>query len=73
MNMKKPTYHIGHADRDSAFVTAASGHDIVVLRRLTVEMPDLPAENHISDDQWQRIIDVVDAAIKNLNPKPYND
>jgi hypothetical protein len=36
-------------------------------------MPDLPAENHISDDQWQRIIDVVDAAIKNLNPEPYND
>lgn len=68
--MKKPTYHIGHADQDSAFVTAASGHSIVVLRRVTVEMPDLPAENHISDNQWQRIIDAVDAAVKNLNPEP---
>lgn len=60
---KKPTYHIGHAVEEQVFITSPTGHDIIVMRRMTVEMPDLPAENHISDNQWQRIIDAVDVAL----------
>ena len=58
---------IGHADQRSAFITNRVGYDIVVIKRLSEEMPDLPPENQISDEQWQIIIDAVDAALEKKN------
>jgi hypothetical protein len=67
-NSRETTYHIGHADEEGALITAPTGHDVIVIRRLAVEMPHLPEENHISFKQWQTIIDAVDVALKDLNP-----
>jgi len=69
-NSREKTYHIGHADQEGALITAPTGHDVIVIRRLAVERPYLPEENHISFKQWQTIIDAVDVALKDLNPEP---
>jgi hypothetical protein len=67
-NSREKTYHIGHADQEGALITAPTGHDVIVIRRLAVERPYLPEGNHISFKQWQTIIDAVDVALRDLNP-----
>ena len=66
MNM---TMNIGHADTRHCFITNHQGYDIAVLKRLSEEMPDLPIQNRISDEQWQTILDAIDTVVKNLNPE----
>ena len=58
--MKTPYQKIGDAHREAAFLTNAEGYDVATLCRITD--PGLPADHHVTDDEWQGIIDLVDAA-----------
>jgi hypothetical protein len=61
--MKLPQFTIGEAYSEAAFITSESGHDVAVLKRyLPDDHPHLPTEHHLDDDQWQGVIDTIDAA-----------
>jgi hypothetical protein len=60
--MNAPYSHIGEATRESAILTNAGGYDVAVIERATVRAPGLTAEHHLTGEEWQRIINLVDAA-----------
>jgi hypothetical protein len=60
--MKFP-FTIGDAHLESALVTRDTGHDVASLRRFIPETdPGLEPGSYLSDEQWQALIDAVDAA-----------
>ena len=60
--MNTPYSTIGHADQESALLTNAAGYDVAALERVTVRAPGLPQENHLTAEEWQQLINLVDAA-----------
>jgi len=60
--MKKQYTHVGDAGSDHAILTSAAGYDVAVLHPVTRDAPGLPPEHHLSPEEWQRIINLVDAA-----------
>jgi hypothetical protein len=54
--MSTPYKYIGEATPECAFLTSESEHDIAVIRRIS---NDPPTPN---DDDWQRLIYLIDAA-----------
>lgn len=59
---------VGDAHQEAAFLTGHDGYDKAVLRRVTARDVD-DAEykkSVVTDAEWQRIIDLIDAAPKTL-------
>ena len=66
--MNTPYKNIGDANEDSAFLTGSDGHDKASLLRRTIHSYEKPEDvNVLSDDEWQRMIYLIDAAPKLLN------
>ena len=66
--MSAPYFAVGDANLETAFLTNAQGFDIATLHRVLpdeVQDPQHKAEC-LSDEDWQRVIDLVDAAPKLL-------
>ena len=62
-----PYTHVGDASTEHAFLTNAEGYDVAFLRRIEPSgWPDLQPENYMTDEQWQRTINLVNAAPKLL-------
>ena len=68
--MNNTPYHIGDASLEHAIITNAFGYDVVMIRPVLVEMPDLPDDHKISSEEWQTIINAIDAAVKKIPPDP---
>lgn len=63
-----PYQNIGDANKDFAFLTGPDGHDKASLLRRTLHSYEKQEEvNVLSDDEWQRMIYLIDAAPKLLN------
>ena len=61
-----PYSKIGDAHPESAFLTNKNGYDVAVLRRV---LPKNVTSEHqpLSDEQWQKMINLIDAAPDLLN------
>lgn len=59
--MKKYT-HIGDAGTEHAFLTSAGGCDLATLRPVTVDAPGLNQEHCMTPEEWQGMVDLVNAA-----------
>ena len=59
---------IGDADKETAFGTNKEGYDVFKLERyLPSEIADEEhRQNLLTDEQWKKVIDAVDEAIKKL-------
>ena len=57
----KLTFHIGDASSDHAFLTNSEGYDIAVLKPTATERK-LPEGHTLTPEQWQSIINLIDAA-----------
>jgi len=56
-------FTIGDASTESAFITNADGYDVAVLTRYTPDSePSLLPGHYLDGDQWQNLIDTIDAA-----------
>jgi hypothetical protein len=54
--------HVGDAGSNYAILTSAAGYDLAVLHPVTRDAPGLTPEHHLSPEEWQGIITLVDAA-----------
>ncbi len=61
--MKPIQFTIGDASTEAAFITNAAGYDVATIQRYLPDVhPYLPGEHFIDGDQWQAVIDTIDAA-----------
>jgi hypothetical protein len=54
--------HVGDAGSNYAILTSAAGYDLAVLHPVTRDAPHLTPEHHLSPEEWQGIVNLVDAA-----------
>lgn len=58
---------IEEANTESAFVTNKNGFDMCKIVRFTKD-DNLPPEHELlNDEQWQKVIDAIDEAVKKLS------
>lgn len=62
MSTKHPYSSIGEADNCSAFLTNSDGYDVARLERVRDHGDPAHAHALLNGEQWQRVIDLVDAA-----------
>ena len=58
--MEKRTFYIGEALNHIAFITNPDGYDVGHIQRYK-EGEGI----QVTDEQWQKIVDVIDEALKN--------
>jgi hypothetical protein len=59
----KTNISITEATEQAAFLTNANGYDVAVLRRVVPQdSPETPANELLSDEQWQELINLIAAA-----------
>lgn len=59
--MIAPYAKIGDAHQEAAFLTNKYGYDVAVLSRVLSESVQSDHQT-LTDEQWQRVIDLIDAA-----------
>jgi hypothetical protein len=53
---------IGEAVEAAAFITNDEGYDVAVLRRVIANEVQDPAHTLLADDEWQKLVNLVNAA-----------
>jgi hypothetical protein len=59
--------HVGETQTKSAWLTNDEGYDVASIERVAAHNPELPLGHHLTDEEWRRMLNLINAAPKLLS------